>query len=278
MLPPLSEISGEYFTRGSVECQICHTHVDVWEAARSAVQWAASFIGLQALGAHRTNFLFPLAAGEGKELDLTAYGIPKNATVLSINYTPQGGNCLPTEAHGNTPRRRIIGTTIHLYGRPIVGSSDPPGLIAVGVNWVHHDESSEAWFYLVDAMEALATRRYWHVILPAHAAVEISIMPVVRQTLEKHLSKSRVEAFSDELSYSSALNAVLPLLCKFAKVPTLPDAILGELNRLRKLRNDFVHEGITEEAVSEKLAAEMLCASVFGFEYARYVRPQLLCA
>jgi hypothetical protein len=55
-----------------------------------------------------------------------------------------------------------------------------------------------------------------------------------------------------------------------------PDPIRGEINRLRKLRNELVHDGLGKDAVSKQLAGELLCATVFGFEYLRYAESSLL--
>ena len=68
---------------------------------------------------------------------------------------------------------------------------------------------------------------------------------------------------------------ILPLLCDASNVKHLPAPIRGELNRLRKLRNELVHDGLAKDAVSKPLASEMLCAAVFGFEYLRYAEGAL---
>lgn len=96
--------------------------------------------------------------------------------------------------------------------------------------------------------------------------------------LARHVSKNVVDAFKGDKSFTSsaALNVLLPILCKEAKLPLLPEAIRGRLNQLRRLRNDMVHEGVENTAVSQEIAGESLCASVFGLEYLRYIRPRLL--
>jgi hypothetical protein len=196
LLPPLGMISAKYFANGSICCANCGAGVDLWEAARLITQVpGVSFFGLQALGANRTTFIFQLAPGETREIDLTRYGVPEEATVLSMNYTPNGYGCLPLEVHGNTPRRRLIGTKLHIYGRPVEGGAGAVP-IAISATWAHHGETTESWFYLVDAMEAMATRRFWHVILPAHSAVEVAMMPLVRDGLERHLPRQRAQDFT----------------------------------------------------------------------------------
>jgi hypothetical protein len=169
----------------------------------------------------------------------------------------------------------FVGTKFYIYGRPMEGGAGAVP-IASSVTWAYHGEPAEGWFYLVDAMEAMATRRFWRAILPAHSAVEVAMMPLVRDGLERHLPRQRAQDFTRGLRYSSALNVVLPLLCKLAAVPPLSEPIREELNRLRELRNRVVHKGTNENSVEAKMAAELLCAAVFGFEYVRYARPLLL--
>jgi hypothetical protein len=65
--------------------------------------------------------------------------------------------------------------------------------------------------------------------------------------------------------------------CVFVEeVKRLSDAIRGKINRLRDFRNQFVHNGLKKEEVSEQLAAELLPAAIFGFEYLRCVGPRLV--
>src|ERR1700674_4573674 len=98
-------------------------------------------------------------------------------------------------------------------------------------------------------------------------------MRFVKTAMERRLSSARVSDFvRDGLTSSVVLNVILPLLCDLSNVKRLPDSIRGELNRLRKLRNELVHDGLNKDAVSKQLATEMLCATVFGFEYLRYWR------
>lgn len=150
------------------------------------------------------------------------------------------------------------------------------GKTCASVTWIRERDSADSWLYLVDAFEAMAARKYWHVILPAHIGFEVALIPLVRDALEKHVSKERVKDFLDNgLSISVALNIVLPLLCEISHAPRLRDEIRGQLNHLRELRNQLVHEGLPKESITEQLAAEMLAASMFGFEYVQFLRTRI---
>jgi hypothetical protein len=124
----------------------------------------------------------------------------------------------------------------------------------------------------------MAWHRWRSVFLLAYAAFEISLSPLVLAGLAKHVSKTVILAFKGEKSFSSstALNVLLPILCKEAKLPLLPESIRGRLNELRGFRNDMVHAGVEHADVPQEVAGESLCASVFGLEYLRFIRPLLL--
>jgi len=222
-----------------------------------------------------TSFLFDLSPGEHKELDLTAEGVPEDAAILQLSFTSQGGDCFAQLQHGNLATPRFVGPKVYVYGMPhslgIAG-----GKTSASVTWIREKDSAESWLYLVDAFDAMASRKYWHVILPAHVAFEVALIPLVKSALEKHVSKERVKDFlNDGLGISVALNIVLPLLCEISRAPRLQDEIRGQLNHLRDLRNKLVHEGLPKESVTDQLAGEMLTASVFGFEYVQFLRTRI---
>ncbi len=216
-------------------------------------------------------------------MDLTQHGVSEGGTVLAICYTPQGGNCLPIETHGNLPHRRFRGTKVNLYGVQMKTSDGIPveaefsgDNVFVMVLWAPAKDSGAPWLYLVDAFEALALGQLSQAIVPAHAAAEISITPVVRSILQQHASKPSVERLiRQELSFSSILNVILPLICVLVGTKPLPDEIRGDLNKLRNLRNDFVHKGVLPANLNPKEVRRLLCAAVFAFEYARYLNSCL---
>jgi hypothetical protein len=284
VIPALGEVSGIYFEEGSVKCSNCGLALDLWATTLERVIRLADFtFSVAALGPRITNLRIRLLANEGFELDLTRYGISEAATILLVNYTPQGGNCLPVETHGNTPPRRYRGTKIYLYGRQMKTSEGKPieeefsgDNISVMVLWAPVEGSDVPWLYLVDAIEAITLGRFSQAIVPAHAAAEISITPIVRSFLIKYSARKDVERLlRQELGFSSVLNVVVPLVCALVGAKPLPDAIRGNLNALRRLRNEFMHDGVLPTVVDAKQVRRLLCAAAFGFQYGKYLRQFL---
>jgi hypothetical protein len=101
------------------------------------------------------------------------------------------------------------------------------------------------------------------------------LSPVLTDAIELFCSKSRVNGFLREAAtYSHQLNIVLPLLCRIFQAPMLSDVILGELNRLNKVRNQIVHTGFPEHPLERAETARLLAAAFFGFWYVRMVRSR----
>jgi hypothetical protein len=274
----ISEVAPRFFETGSFPCGRCNREIDVWEASRKLVsKTGASFNGLTSLGAQTTSFSFGLGRNEIKEVDLSQYGVPDNATLLQVSFYPQRHDCcFPVVGHRQFSPRTLERKVL-VFGQSLAGDAQEAP-IAASVTWVPwHDDCSESWIYLTEAFDAWASLKYWNVILPAYVSFEIALMRLVRTAMQRRLSKASVADFvRDGLTSSVALNVILPMLCDLSNAKRLPDSIRGELNRLRKLRNDLVHDGLGKDAVSKELASEMLCATVFGFEYLRYADRCLL--
>ncbi len=278
-LPRLVDCAPAYFEQGSIRCGHCGEQVDLWQAALNNAArlsivpaWA-----LANLGAGKTNLVIPIESAKHQEIDLCRHGVPADAKILARNYTGQGDEVTAVEWHGNSPPLRFPGTVLRLMGVPLgEGPLPRTGRVAIAVVWIRGDDS-DAWPYLTTAFEAAAAREYAPSIVFAQSAVEISIMPIIKQRLRRHAAADRVENFmKDSLAYSHALNAVLPYMSAELGAPRMPDAVRGALNKMRKKRNDVIHEGDKVAAVTAEDAMEGLCAAAFGFEYMRYVGPILL--
>jgi hypothetical protein len=275
----ISEVAPRFFETGSFPCGQCNREVDVWEASHRLVsKTGASFNGLTSLGAATTTFRFELRRNEWKEVDFSQYGVPEDAALLQVSFYPQRHDCCFPFICQKQFSPKPLERKVQVFGQPLPEGKAQEVAVAATVTWVpSHDDYKESWIYLTEAFDAWASQKYWHVILPAYVAFEIALMRFVKTSMERRLSKERISDFvRDGLTSSVSLNVVLPLLCDLSSVKRLPDPIRGELNRLRKLRNELVHDGLGKDAISKQLASELLCATVFGFEYLRYAESSLL--
>ncbi len=275
VMPRLADCAPAYFRDGFVPCGHCGEKVDLWLVAlgKAASMSFAPGWALAWLGAGTTNFVLPIETGKGYQVQLTDYGVPADAKILSRNYTGQGGGATALEWHGNAPPLRLVGTILPLLGVPL-GEGPLPrmGRVAIKVVWIR-SEDSDAWPYLVTAFESAAAREYAPSLVFAQSAVEISMMPLIENRFRLHVPEKKVRRFTN---YSRALNVVLPYLCGEAGLAQMPAAIHDALEKLRDKRNKIIHVGARTAAVSPTDAMEGLCAAAFGFEYIRYVGPVLL--
>jgi hypothetical protein len=272
VLPTLNKAAPPFFERGTVTCSNCNNEVNLWHAAlEHSFSWSPV-----SLGATRTSFRKEIETGTFHRIDLADYGAPADARILSMNYTGQGGpdgGVTVLEWHGNASHQRYIGAVVNLFGVPLgEGKLPRVGTVAISANWIHREES-DAWPYLVSAIESAATQDYSPALVFAQSAVEISLMPLLARRFERYASHQRVEDFisGDHLTYGHAVNVVLPYMCGGLGIRPLPDEIRGALNKLRKRRNEIVHRGVKSQAITEKEAMEGMTAAAFGFEYARYI-------
>jgi hypothetical protein len=277
VLPRLVDCAPAYFEKGFVTCKQCGRQVDLWQAAleRATRLSVVSHWPLAHLGAARTSFVLPMETGKHYPIELTNYGIPANARILSRQCSPQGGeqgSVTAVEWHPNDPTHRIRGTLLPLLAVPVFEGPLPRvGPVGINITWVR-GEASDEWPYLVTAFEAAAISDYGPSLVFAQSAVEISMMPLIENRFRLHVPEKKVKRFTN---YSRALNVVLPYLCGEAGLAQMPAAVHDALEKLRDRRNKIIHVGAQAAAISRANAMEGLCAAAFGFEYMRYVRPTL---
>ena len=273
------EYIGAYFRSEPINCDKCEESVDWWETVVRAIR--ENFMLVQAfapLGAHTLLIRKDLYPDKHLKITFADHGIPVDAKILSINYTPDDGGLIPLEFHGNVPQRQFIPPTIMLY--PVkFGKEGPPGKteVSIAVTWVSRSKSDAAWHSLVDAFQAYVANEFHEAVVPANTAVELALRRLLADVLSSMVSKERADRFlEDAATYSYQLNVVLPALVRLAGAPTMPDKIRGALNSLNKLRNEIAHDGELSQIIGKGRQAEVLCSAVFGLGYLDLVRPSLI--
>jgi hypothetical protein len=237
-----------------------------------------NFNAFSPLGAKTTTFTVNARSNTRLRLDLTTYGIPENSLILAMNYTSIGAPLCPYNMHSNNPKQRSSDppTMLNVFVAPWPDGAALSGAISIAVVWLPHTRDNVAWHNLVSAFDAYVAADFQQMIIPANVAVEVRLTRFLSNHLTSIASTRTVESFlNDAATYSHQLNLLLPLLLTGLKKPLMSHLLRGNLNRLRKLRNDIAHRGETETALSRPEAAELLCSAFFGFKFLLVLEEQL---
>jgi hypothetical protein len=267
-----------YFASASWGCSECNKPVDWWDTVVATIE--NNFMYTHAfgfVGAQTTICTFELQPHRTSTVNFGDFGVPEDARVLAVNYTP-AGPLFPLQWHSNQliDGQRMWGSagerhTINLWPASPRNQDSAETEVNCAITWVVSPPDEPSMSSLVDAFAAYATRRFSDAIIPANTAVEATTTKALNEYLSKLASRGRVEEFlNDQATYGSQLNVLLPVLARLNECPTIPETVRGQLNRLRKLRNDLAHSGCLENALSHAETARLLAGATLGIAYVRF--------
>ncbi|MDE8086689.1 hypothetical protein PT077_02455 [Erysipelothrix rhusiopathiae] len=218
------------------------------------------------------------------ELDFTKLGVPKNADIISVNYTPEGeSGIFPLEFHGNSPSylRRYYNNKVGIFPIKLFEESEENNTkLNIFILWTHN--ASIASKNLIEAFIFHRENELEKFVIFANVAVE--------ETLEKFLynylvandqikvkNKDIKKFLEGSLSYYHQLNVLLPILTGLSNSVYKPlnKEIIANLNSLRKLRNKMVHTGKLETSLSMEDGKPLLMSSLFMLIYLDYVSQDI---
>lgn len=278
-----------YFSAGgaSVPCPnpSCGGVIDWWELVLGAL--ASGALGQQyaPVGALRTVAKVTLERDHQTVVDFSALGIPGLARILEIDYTPGDagpsgakGVLMPLEVHSNTPRRHLSAEeTVRLYPMPLPLGGDAPDRQAVSVMvvWIDEGQLSIADASLVSAVEALNGARAGESVIPAAAAVEVSVEPVLSAVLERFAERGSVAELLRRAGAAGQIDVLLPTVAALVGAPALPERPAEALRQLRSLRNRAAHDGAVPAGTTREQLVRGVAGAIFGRQYARLIAAQV---
>lgn len=257
------DLMEKYFYQKPISCPHCKSMLNLWDMLINFLELGYSTYVYALIGGINSTIKLLLKPNETITLDFEKLGMPKGAKILHLGYTPNAPGLFPVELHGNTPLRYIIPKKILIFGRP-VGETDfeKEVPVIVGVDWVPMNDDNDIWYNLIEAFEALGKGQFTSTIIPANVTVEAKLYSIMVNYFENICGKERsIDFLNNAATYSYQLNVLLPLLSDKISFPNLPTSIVGNLNRLRNLRNELAHKGST--AVFEKKECITLLLSTF---------------
>lgn len=264
------------FVEEPCKCDECGAEVE-WSTFHRIFQenWGFKFAA-NVVGAHRSIGKFKLSAHETTAIDLEGeFDVPETARILHINTTPQG-NVFPAEQYGNDLRRHRYPRQLRLHGVPLGDQSEEePVDVSLMVTWLPEDGVTNSKLNLFDAVEAFEAGKFKEAFVPGNVAVETETTRLVTRLLQPCAPNRKLKRFVKDAGYSHLLNVVLPGLLENRDVPLLNDNIRGQLNRLRKFRNDVAHGNELRDDIDRETVSKVVCAAVFGHRYMWFVRETL---
>ena len=149
-----------YFESLPLICPSCQSSHDWWSVASQEIE--DNLMHNQAfvlVGAVTGIFQLLLKPGERLTYRFTDYGVPGDAKILYVSYTPNGGNLFPAEIHGNVPPRRLMSKEITASRGAIHGRSVSSWTLK-SMSWLagcHHPRTTSLSKVLLTAFEAYAS-------------------------------------------------------------------------------------------------------------------------
>lgn len=256
-------------------CSSCQKSINWFDVVKNGIfhnfmeNAALSYVGCK-----NSILSFEMEPETPKELNFESYGIPSNAHILYINYTPQSGNLFPIEMHGNTSTTRYKKNKVFLYPRPFDHKANElvNTKISAYVCWFVPDDFDNAVLNLFEAFEEYIHGNFLSVFMPANVAIENTIYRLMDEFLKEYSSKNKVEEFlTNNATYGHQLSILLPMFLKVKGYSEIPDYIMANISRLRKLRNKYAHNGKIDNLPSKIEIAEILASCLFVFHYIKYL-------
>ena len=264
-----------YFQAAPICCEKCNRPVDWWTLLLKHAELRIPFYLYGLVGAYTTLFVLRMKPNEITPLDLADIGVPADAHILNMNYTPNGPGLFPIEVHGNAPIRHFAPHKLQLFGLPF-GEPATSTPVAISVSWVQTVHGEESWQNLVQALEAYSINKFDSAIVPANVAVESRLASLLQEYYSRFASQNRIEDFlTNRATYSYQLNVLLPVMTHYLNFPNLPNHIVAELNKLRNMRNNIAHKGKLAKRLDKSDCARLVCASIFGFGFVELLEKQL---
>jgi hypothetical protein len=208
--------------------------------------------------------------GKRLDLDRIALGIPADAEIFDIQFTPRGSSSgaicpAPMPGHWRAGLRQQILTFI---GVPVQSPTEEVGTASLMINWATPTDIPTR--HLIGAVRAFIEGRYDDMVVPANVAVESAIGETMFAWVNAFVDKDRTETFLTEgATYSHQLNVLIRILARVLGAPALHGRIRNLLDELRKARNDVAHQGKLDKPLDKERAAELAAAAAFGMHYGR---------
>lgn len=195
------------------------------------------------------------------DLDLSSE-IGPSGKLLYINYTSQGP-IRPVELHGNCPMGHEYILHKQIYALPIdIQQAAAPTEVSVMYAYATADLLQDISLRLfIDAFQHFFLGEYQIMVIKAQTACEYSLTYFLKEEV----------CPNNRAPYYKKLKTMLPNIIEKKHYPPLDDTISASLDKLRILRNQIVHDGVSP-LITQAEATEYLRNAFLLYKYLRIVR------
>ena len=264
-----ADLIDAYFSQKNIVCPACSHKDSPWMVALKMIRGPMPWGLFYPLGATTTVYFTKLFLNTVTRINLHDHGLPKDAVILDLTYTPSKMFCI--EMSSNSRRQRPSGARLQLFGfqtYTVQDKSVSEGEVNIAVTWVRSSEADFSWNNLVAAFDGYASPDFKTAIVPANVSIENRLFNLISSEFGSVCTGDRLKEFLERAAtYSHQLNVLLPYVANKHAFHQMDTDLRGCLNRLRNLRNDLAHRGHLDNTVTKESCAELLVASVFAFRY-----------
>jgi len=190
------------------------------------------------LGENHTAFEYSLMVGEIKAIDFGEHGIPEDAKIIRVDQS----NIVRPEEKEEVAKKTATGATDNFL--------------------------APFW-----QTEAYYKGSFPEAVVFASASVERSLFELCDIGLSELVGHGkRKEFLENQCTFSGQINVLSKLICSDKKLGKIPEPLLGQLNRLRNLRNDAAHHGEFRNDVSADEIFKLIGVAIFATHLFRAMR------
>lgn len=259
-----------FFSQDSYECYKCHCSIDVEPLIKRAIDMNFMNNGVfNLLGLPSKLIPFTLKQNQVTILNFIDHGLPKDAQIVWINYTSQGGDLVPIQMHGNTPFTAFPKNEVAIYPAAFGKQKESESKAIAFIMWSEHEEAHIS--FIIDAIDHYNHGRYPESITPLNIAIETLLKNVLFNHFSETWSEKVAERMMGALDYGFILNKLLPDLIEANAWIALPKEIRKNLTNLLEYRNQIVHSGELKKELEKSELVNIMTSVLLAYHFCRKV-------
>lgn len=263
-----------YYEQEDIVCNECNKKIDFDEQIEKAIDLnLMNNNTFQLLGLPSKIFKIIIKPEERKTLKFSAFGIPEDARIVYVNYTPQNGNGFPVQIHGNTPYIDFPQQEVTLFPLSFPGETKGDLEVSLFIMWSENKETEVK--YLIDGFHQYNISKYEDMIIPLNIALESYITNTLFRYFEQTWNSKVANRLIKKLEYSYIVNSILEDMAEVNGWIKISKQLRKKLTALLELRNQIAHTGKSDSPIDKNLANDIIKTVVLAYHYCRLINQAI---